>query len=102
MFLTGDASFLRHVRAESSKLGLFFNEYGLWRFHPRDDAPEQAEFETTERPGHWELLPSATEEQIMDEVSMSYIEPERRNFSPIFEDPWTSDRRQKKLAVASA
>lgn len=31
--------------------------------------------------GHWELLPSETEEQIMEELGVGYVVPEKRNFS---------------------
>jgi len=33
--LTGDANFFRHLRNKAHKLGLYLNEYGLWKWNPR-------------------------------------------------------------------
>lgn len=84
--LTGDEPFLTHIRRKAAEIGLHFNEFGLWRFHAEDSdrarstpAPSGARIKIT--PGHWELLPSESEEQIFEELGLDWIDPEKRNFA---------------------
>lgn len=84
--LTGDNVFVAHVQGKATHLGLHLNEFGLWRFHAKDGAngngspaPSDSRIKTT--PGHWELLPSETEEQIFDELGLDCVDPEKRNFA---------------------
>lgn len=89
--LTGDDAFLNHIRSKATELGLHFNEFGLWRFHAENvegtglndnrpsAAPSDSRIKTT--PGHWELLPSETEEQVFDELGLAWVEPDKRNFA---------------------
>ena len=94
--LTGDTEFNRHVRGKALGLGLHLNEFGLWKWRtgnsenvnvllpsssvPLDDGGELA----PERRGYWELVRAETEEEILDELGMSYIEPDKRNFGFLF------------------
>lgn len=68
----------------AERQGLLLNQFGLWRFHPSSDAgAEGAEGESadTVAKGHWELLASATEDEIVRELGLEYVEPEKRNFA---------------------
>lgn len=84
--LTGDLDFNIDIRKRAQQMGMHLNEYGLWRFHPRNgdaNGTVQSE-ETPELPtgeGHWELVASETEEEILSELGMPWVEPEKRNFS---------------------
>ncbi|KII90625.1 hypothetical protein PLICRDRAFT_157876 [Plicaturopsis crispa FD-325 SS-3] len=79
--LTGDVEFNKDLRKRASDLGMHLNEFGLWRW--RGDAAESAdgEHEGESEKGYWELVRAETEDEIMKEVGMDYIEPERRNFA---------------------
>ena len=86
--LTGDKKFLERLRERALEDGFGLNEFGLWRFHLRDkdSALEDnltIDDATQEAPpaGHWEMLPSDTEEQIMSALATPFVQPERRNFS---------------------
>ncbi|ESK95184.1 dna polymerase beta [Moniliophthora roreri MCA 2997] len=64
--LTGDVEFNRIIRLQAAKMGLLLNEYGLWKWNE----------------GTWELLTaSGNEKEIFAELGMSYVEPEKRNYS---------------------
>jgi hypothetical protein len=82
--LTGDVEFNRHIRSRALELGLHLNEYGLWRWEGEGDGN-----------GYWALLKAETEEEILTELNMEFIEPERRNFSFIL------DKKGKRAAVAA-
>lgn len=90
---TGDNGYARYVYEKAYDLGLHFDDYGLWQFHPND--PTQAVEDTSvvrgrnghrlllpklRTNGYWELLPSDTEQEILAQLDLPYIEPERRNF----------------------
>ena len=98
--MTGDPEFVKYVRYKALSLGLYLDEFGLWRWHPRsndeDVAPssegdfqqqqtEQAA-ESTESgdqevmDGYWELVQVSTEEEIFSVLGMEYVQPDRRNF----------------------
>ncbi|KAJ7643815.1 hypothetical protein FB45DRAFT_783427 [Roridomyces roridus] len=76
--LTGDAEFVRDIHKRASKVRMHLNEYGLWRWNHRDwgDGPEEGA-----PGGFWELVRAETEEQVMQELGMEYVEPEKRNFA---------------------
>lgn len=80
--LTGDIEFNLDLRKRASQLGMHLNESGLWRFHPRNDdtSPKSTDDPATAE-GYWELVASETEDDIFNELDMSWIEPEKRNFS---------------------
>ena len=91
---TGDPEYVKYVTNEASKLGMVLNEYGLWQFHSNDDSLYAAEVYKTPGKrtkrllsqltnGYWELLPSDTEEQILDHLGLPYVEPDMRNFANI-------------------
>ena len=94
--LTGDTEFNRHVRGKALGLGLHLNEFGLWRWRTGNSenvnvllpsssvALDDGGDPTSERRGYWELVRAETEEEILDELGMSYIEPDKRNFSFLF------------------
>ena len=75
--LTGDTDFNIDMRSRAHHAGMHLNEYGLWRFHSRDDGIASG----SETSGDWELVASETEEDIFDALDMSYVEPQKRNFS---------------------
>lgn len=90
---TGDEKFFEYLRRKADGRGLYLNGDGLWRFHeqephpdtitiaaapPRQTSPSKHPVESLH--GYWELLPSATEEQILEELDVAWIEPDRRNF----------------------
>jgi DNA polymerase beta len=74
--LTGDVEFVRHIRNKAVSLGMHLNEFGLWRWQAKgtpDDgvAPED---------GFWELVRAESEEEILRELEMEYVEAAKRNF----------------------
>jgi DNA polymerase beta len=75
--LTGDTEFNRDIRTRAINLGLHLNEFGLWRWQP----DENGRNEEGEEKGYWELVKAETEEEILKEVGMEWVEPEKRNFA---------------------
>lgn len=86
--LTGDLEFIKDLRIQACKLGMHLNEYGLWRWvsHDTEDTSDSSQEEN----GHWELIHTETEEDILHELDKSWIEPTKRNFS------FLSDKARKK------
>lgn len=92
---TGDSEYVKYVKDEANKLGLILNEYGLWQFHPNDPSIRPAEIRAQLgksnkamlskllTDGYWELLPSDTEEQILEYLDLPYVRPDKRNFANI-------------------
>ncbi|KAL5520081.1 hypothetical protein ACEPAG_1741 [Sanghuangporus baumii] len=81
---TGDADFNAHVRRHASKMGLLLNEFGLWKFcrrKPTTLSSYDKKESYTEEDGHWELVASKTETEMLDALTVEYVEPERRNFA---------------------
>ena len=76
---TGDVDFNAHIRACATKQGLLLNEYGLWKFVSSSAPAPSAESSTAG--GHWELIASANETEILDSLGVGYVVPEKRNFS---------------------
>jgi len=68
---TGDAEFVLDIQSKANKLGMVLNEYGLWK-HAKDSPDSNAE---------WELVEGRGEEEILKEIGMQYVVPEKRNFS---------------------
>lgn len=83
---TGDVDFNTYIRGVALKMGLHLNEYGLWRQHTNGDSGE----------GRWELVASRTEEEILSELGIEFIEPERRNFSFIASTKKSGTARRSK------
>ena len=84
MASTGDTDFNAHVRRCASKMGLMLNEYGLWKFcrpSPPRESIHEDEKSSSEDEGRWELVASTTEQEVLDELGVEYVEPERRNFA---------------------
>ncbi|KAJ7701481.1 hypothetical protein B0H17DRAFT_1195267 [Mycena rosella] len=77
--LTGDTEFNRDLRIRASKIGMHLNEFGLWRWN------ESAEGEPDG--GFWELVRAETEEELLSELGMEYVEPVKRNFSVLGKGP---------------
>jgi DNA polymerase beta len=71
--LTGDVQFNREIRTRAVSLGLHLNEFGLWRWQENETDPDKK--------GYWELVKAETEEDVLQELGMEWIIPERRNFS---------------------
>ncbi|KAL4081252.1 hypothetical protein J3A83DRAFT_4427322, partial [Scleroderma citrinum] len=63
--LTGDLEFVKDICDRAHRLGLHFNEYGLWKWCEEE---------------RWEFMHGDNEEEIFRELGMEYIEPARRNF----------------------
>ncbi|KAI0064124.1 Nucleotidyltransferase [Artomyces pyxidatus] len=97
--LTGDADFIRSARVAASRLGMHLNEYGLWRFHHYDDPEALA---NTVAGGHWELVCGESEEGILEELDLGWIEPERRNFRFLSGKPSLSRKRQPRMVLNRA
>ncbi|KAJ6504614.1 hypothetical protein C8R47DRAFT_1102923 [Mycena vitilis] len=72
--LTGDVDFNRDARMRATKLGMHLNEFGLWRWNENEEEPHE---------GFWELVRAETEEEVLREVGMDYVEPTKRNFSAL-------------------
>jgi DNA polymerase beta len=53
---------------------MHLNEFGLWRWNKNLD-------EKLEGGGFWELVRAETEEEVLRELGMEYVEPTKRNFS---------------------
>ncbi|KAJ7079734.1 hypothetical protein B0H15DRAFT_857858 [Mycena belliarum] len=96
--LTGDTEFNRDLRIRASRLGMHLNEFGLWRWNEKTDEDSEEEYkframvrgeiepeEVPEAPddecGFWELVHGETEEELMRELGMDYVEPIKRNFA---------------------
>lgn len=64
-------------------MGLLLNEYGLWRFCRRTPLSydDESSNTTTDADGRWELVASTTEQEVLDELGVEYVQPERRNFA---------------------
>ncbi|KAI0696253.1 hypothetical protein BC835DRAFT_1342977 [Cytidiella melzeri] len=75
---TGDDSFVADVRKKARHLGLYFNEFGLWQFHP--EKPDSHEGKKKKLPGTWEHLPLQSEEEIFAKLGIDWLDPEKRNF----------------------
>lgn len=65
--LTGDIEFVRDIYSRAHRLGLRFDEYGLWKWIGGE--------------GKWEFLCGESEEAIFRELGMDYVHPARRNFT---------------------
>lgn len=58
---------------------MHLNEYGLWRWN--ESSEEEGDGDEEEAGGFWELVRADTEEEVMRELGMEYVEPLKRNFS---------------------
>jgi DNA polymerase beta len=76
--LTGDTEFNRHLRGKAIKLGMRLNELGLWK---RPDGWKPSEKTDTKDDNDWVLIPTASEEDIFDEIGQGWVEPGKRNFN---------------------
>ncbi|KAF8214937.1 hypothetical protein K438DRAFT_1659786 [Mycena galopus ATCC 62051] len=72
--LTGDIDFNRDLRVRAAKVGMHLNEFGLWRWNDNEEEPAE---------GFWELVRAETEEEVLKELGMDYVEPTKRNFSSL-------------------
>jgi len=68
--LTGDMEFNRDLRKRAISLGLHLNEFGLWRWRNDEDMEP-----------FWEMIEADTERDLLKELGMDYVSPEKRNFS---------------------
>lgn len=73
--LTGDAEFVRDMRVRAERLGMRLNEFGLWKWNPPDESPNE------QGSGFWELIRATTEEEILNMLGLEFIEPSKRNFA---------------------
>ncbi|KAI0784827.1 hypothetical protein C8Q75DRAFT_809716 [Abortiporus biennis] len=90
---TGDSAYYSDLREHARKLGMWLNEYGLWRKldKPTSDArviPNSDEHwnfmpisPLIVEPGEYELVASSSEQAILEELGKPYVEPARRNFA---------------------
>lgn len=74
--LTGDTEFNRDLRIRATKIGMQLNEFGLWRWNESEGTEEEGN-----EGGFWELVRAETEEEVLRELGMEYIEPTKRNFA---------------------
>ena len=82
--LTGDAEFLRHLKLKAAGIGMLLDEFGLWRWQANDILADDS------ANGFWEMANSDTEEEILEELGMGYVPPEKRNYG------FTVGRRSSK------
>jgi len=103
--LTGDEEFVRIARIAAARLGMYLDEYGLWRWHSSEEAvlESQSQFQiqsnadtsAQHRPqngGYWELVEGESEDRILDEIELGAIAPHRRNFRFLTSKKRTSAR----------
>jgi DNA polymerase beta len=78
--LTGDKEFNIDIRNKATRLGLFLNEFGLWKWTSdtllRGDADE-----TSNSKGYWSFIEGESEAAVLRELGLSYVEPIKRNFA---------------------
>jgi DNA polymerase beta len=93
--LTGDVEFNKAIRVKAGNLGMHLNEFGLWRWQSsigsvgasgvldinENDSGELDAEDSIEQKGFWELIRADTEEDILAELDMEWVEPTKRNFS---------------------
>jgi DNA polymerase beta len=81
---TGDLQFKKYLLLRAVKMGLYLNEFGLWKWCSNNTTQPQnsaAPSETGSRQeGYWRLIKARTEQNIFEHLDMEYIEPHRRNF----------------------
>ncbi|KAL1741433.1 hypothetical protein HDZ31DRAFT_45470 [Schizophyllum fasciatum] len=113
--LTGDFEFNMHLRLKADKMGLHLNEYGLWQWmqsakppsagaatdadsvQDTSSSPSDAASDSTSSSGFWRLIRAETEEAIMRELGMDFVEPTRRNFAYVERSSaWAKGRGRKK------
>ena len=101
--LTGDLDFNIDCRARAQQMGMLLNEYGLWRWIP-NPGKEDPEIKAQHLPedGHWELVASETEERVLEEIGLPWIEPEKRNFSYLRKDGGGSKKKGRGRPRKSA
>lgn len=68
--LTGSEGFTKQIRLCAKQEGLFLDEYGLWKW---------ISTEHSNNIGYWELLRAETEEEILKEIGLHWINPEERD-----------------------
>ncbi|KAG1751118.1 hypothetical protein EDB19DRAFT_1675431 [Suillus lakei] len=73
--LTGDKEFNIDIRNKAARLGLLLNEFGLWRWTSDPSLPADAE------EGYWAFVEGESEDAVLRELGMSYVEPIKRNFA---------------------
>lgn len=61
---------------------MHLNEFGLWRWQSNGSDETEVEAGTRKAPdkGYWELVKADTEEEILRELGLDFIEPTKRNF----------------------
>ena len=78
--LTGDREFNADIRKKAARLGLFLNEFGLWKWIPDTPLREDAD-EATNAKGYWSFMEGESEAAVLRELDMGYVEPPKRNFA---------------------
>jgi DNA polymerase beta len=78
--LTGDREFNIDIRNKAARLGLFLNEFGLWKWTSDTSLREDADDETNSK-GYWSFIEGESEAAVLRELGMSYVEPTKRNFA---------------------
>lgn len=73
--LTGDKEFNIDILAKAARLGLLLNEFGLWRWISDPSLPTDAE------QGYWTFVEGDSEDAVLRELGMNYVEPTKRNFA---------------------
>lgn len=79
--LTGDIEFNRDIRTKASNLGMHLNEFGLWRWQSNGSGDDVETGAEVPEKGYWELVKADTEEEILNELGMEFVEPTKRNFT---------------------
>ena len=72
---TGDPRFTRDIRLKARKMGMHLDEFGLW--HWAETAGTAGEGPDG---GRWERVETETEEDVLHELGMEWVDPTRRNF----------------------
>jgi DNA polymerase beta len=80
--LTGDIEFNKDIRVKANNLGMHLNEFGLWRWQSNGSVePGAITGEGVEDRGFWELIKAESEEEILTELGMDWVEPTKRSFA---------------------
>lgn len=90
---TGDRLFVMDMRYTAQRLGMYLDDFGLWRWtetNPDDGTSPTPSSPLISNPsplspdikakGHWVLVAGETEESIFEELNRPFVEPPKRNF----------------------
>lgn len=72
---------------------MHLNEFGLWRWQSNGSRETQ---EDAEEKGFWEFVRADTEEDVLTELGMEYVDPTKRSFSFLVNKPMKNESSKAK------